>query len=737
MNFRRGFSVLLLCAGLGLSWSGAQNFSQFRIHYHRDLGNYEGWGLHVWGNALGIPATTWGQPLLPNGRTDFGVYWDVPLRPQASRLSFILYLGEFKNTPNDVNIRFAEHGYEVWILQDDPRIYPSRPPLPGDRRAPEPSPAPTAVAPAVSAPAAASEPPEALAAPAAPAPSTPPASPGSTAASPSPAPAAAAPLTSAAAATGPLIDRLSEALTQSQTLLREKESLTAELQTLKTRFESVSQTLADREAALAESRRLLNGAAQPLDLWISIGLGALAFAAVLGAGVLTLAWRRAQKRAAKAVEQAAAAEHGPPAATQDELTGLPNRAAFLQQLHLALPKAKRMKNKLALLFLDLDSFKPINDNLGHEAGDYVLKTIAGRFRDALRESDFIARLGGDEFVVLVDDFVDAAYLGGVAQKLLAAAQKGFVIEGQEVHVSASIGIAAYPDDAADPDSLLRHADAAMYRAKESGKNKFHYFSADLNTHSLQRLALESSLTHALERQELQLVYLPVYRLEDRRISGVEALIRWVHPDMGTLKPLQFLSLAEENSQILDIGRWVLTQACRQARKWVLSRPDLSLTVNISPRELLNPGFVGDLAQILKMTGFPSANLCLDLSEPPLLLKPQDSLAVLHQLRELGVRLWLEDFGQGYSSVTTLAQTPMEGFKLPQGLTTRLADEDSKNLVRALLDLAGALQLKVQAEHIETESQAEALLRLGCPLAQGFLWAKPMTPQEFTQALDAT
>jgi diguanylate cyclase (GGDEF)-like protein len=415
----------------------------------------------------------------------------------------------------------------------------------------------------------------------------------------------------------------------------------------------------------------------------------------------------------------------------DELTGLPNRAGLNQALPRALNKAQRYSRKLALLFIDLDSFKPINDRLGHEAGDYVLKTIGERFKAGLRSSDLVARIGGDEFVVLVEDLTDAKYLGGVAQKLLSAAQKAFVIDGHEIDVSASIGIATYPVDGKDANTLLRHADAAMYKAKESGKNNFQYYSEDLNTHSLQRMALESSLTHALEGKQLFIEFQPIVDQSTGKVLAAESLLRWQHPDIGLVSPNQFIPLAEENGIIEEIGQWVIEESCLQSKIFLKSQPDFTISVNLSERELMDPYLTQRIRSILERTNFPGSNLQLEIPESLMITNPDDAVVLLHDLKDLGVKIALDDFGTGYSSLSGLKKFPISAIKVDRSFLQSIPqDKENMDMTATICAIGHSMGIPVIAEGVETEEQKTVLLSMECTQAQGWLFDKPQSPQDF-------
>jgi diguanylate cyclase (GGDEF)-like protein len=685
------FTILLLFLPL---LATAQSYNSFTINYHRYNYDYEGWGLHVWDSNLALTRNvSWGSPLLPTGRNDFGVYFKVPLQASASTLSFILHFGEIKNTEEDVNINFGIHGYEVWILEGDPKIYSERPRLPSD----------------------------------------PPEDPDAT--DPYTTPATTeriiqTQIISDPSTQGKIIE-LEVQLASTRERLAEARA-NEDLQ--REKVATLAATITQQEAELETLRE---SSVNPLA-WIgSISLGGLFMVFGLMELFIILNLRKrlkVEKAALEVMSQQKIQETEDRLMLKsviDELTGLPNRAGLNQALPRALNTAQRYSRKLALLFIDLDGFKPVNDSLGHDAGDYVLKTIGERFKVGLRSSDLVCRLGGDEFVVLVEDLTDAKYLGGVAQKLLSAAKKAFVIDGHEVQVSASIGIATYPVDGKDANTLLRHADAAMYKAKESGKNNFQYYSEDLNTHSLQRLALESSLTHALERKQLYVEFQPIVDQNTGRLLAAESLLRWQHPDIGVVSPNQFIPLAEENGIIEEIGQWVLEESCLQSKIILKSLPDFILSVNLSERELMNPELTEKIKSILQRTAFPGKNLQLEIPETLMITNPDDAVVLLHDLKDLGIRIALDDFGTGYSSLAGLKKFPISAIKVDRNFLQSIPnDQENLAMTATVCAIGQSMGIPVIAEGVETEEQKTVLLSMECTQAQGWLFDKPQSPQDF-------
>ena len=414
-------------------------------------------------------------------------------------------------------------------------------------------------------------------------------------------------------------------------------------------------------------------------------------------------------------------------ALHDPLTGLPNRVLFLDRLALALARARRNGTATAVLFVDLDGFKTVNDSLGHAAGDELLRRVAPRVAGALRVSDTVARFGGDELIVLCEDVEGEADAIAVGERILAAFQEGpFAVFDDEVFVTASVGLAlATPE--ATPGSLVRDADTAMYRAKEQGSGRLEVFDDRLRGRVLDRLRLESALRRAVERRELTLAYQPIVALGDSTVTHVEALLRWQHAELGHVSPGDFIPIAEETGLIVPLGRWVLEQACRDAAEWQARGEAAAVSVNISPRQLAQPDFADMVRGVLEATGLPPEGLGLEITETVLMEQGDRPLAVLAAVRELGVSVILDDFGTGYSSLGYLQRLPIDTVKLDRSFIADLGDEGqgSAAIVQAVVTMAHALELSVVGEGVETNAQAERLRRLGCAMAQGFWFARPV------------
>ncbi|MDB5850788.1 MAG: putative diguanylate cyclase/phosphodiesterase, partial [Rhodoferax sp.] len=419
-------------------------------------------------------------------------------------------------------------------------------------------------------------------------------------------------------------------------------------------------------------------------------------------------------------------------AYHDNLTGLPNRAMFGVALSQALGCGKRYGGRFAAYFIDLDRFKQINDTLGHAAGDLLLKEVASRLQMTLRASDTVARLGGDEFVVLVPELQDDTQAETVARKILGAISRPFSVPGQELRVTCSVGISRFPDDGADEQTLMKHADIAMYQAKEAGRNGFAFYSAERNVNSFERLALESSLRRALERDELLLHYQPKKDFRSGETAGMEVLLRWQHPDLGMVSPTQFIPVAEETGLIVPIGKWVLRTACRQTMAWqAAGLAGLVVAVNLSPRQFIDESFLDDVLAILAETGMDPKLLELEITESMIMHDVERGRALLNTLKALGIRIAIDDFGTGYSSLATLKQFPIDTLKVDRSFIRDLeTDAEDRGLTEAIIAMAKTLSLHLVAEGVETVAQSDFLRARGCDELQGFLFSKPVPAAEF-------
>jgi diguanylate cyclase (GGDEF)-like protein/PAS domain S-box-containing protein len=423
-------------------------------------------------------------------------------------------------------------------------------------------------------------------------------------------------------------------------------------------------------------------------------------------------------------------------AQHDSLTDLPNRVLLNDRLVEATTLSRRHQRKVAILYLDLDRFKHINDSLGHIVGDHLLQSVARRLSACVRSSDTVSRQGGDEFVILLWEVRHAEDAAVTADKILHALRQSHFIDGHELHVTGTIGIVTYPEDGMDAETLMKNADVAMYHAKECGRDNYKFFKASMNVRALERRSVEGDLRHAVERGELLLHYQPKFDLRTSAMSGVEALIRWRHPERGLLAPVQFIPIAEECGLIVPIGRWVIREACRQARAWqAAGLPPTCTAVNISPVELRAADFASSLRAILKASGLEPRYLELELTETFLLQDSGATLETLRELKEIGVLLALDDFGTGYSSLTNLKRFPIDNLKIDRSFVRAMTtDADDAGIVTAVIGMGKNLHMSVVAEGVETREQLEFLQEHNCPQGQGFYCGRPLPAAELGQLL---
>ncbi|MEO5657153.1 MAG: EAL domain-containing protein, partial [Nitrospiria bacterium] len=423
-------------------------------------------------------------------------------------------------------------------------------------------------------------------------------------------------------------------------------------------------------------------------------------------------------------------------AHRDALTGLPNRTLLHDRLRQAIAQSQRTGAAMALFFLDLDRFKAINDTLGHVIGDLLIQAVAERLTGCVRESDTVARFGGDEFTIVVTNLAQGADAAKVAQKILDALSKPFLLGGPELFITTSIGITLFPGDEESIDGLLRNADAAMYRAKESGRNAYQFYAAEMNDHAVERLALENSLRHALERGEFLVHYQPQVDLGTGRISGAEALLRWRHPELGLISPARFVPIAEDTGLITPIGEWILRAAAEQGQAWrTAGLGPMRMAVNLSARQFTDRGLIQTIARVLGETGFPADSLDLELTESTIMHNAQATIATLHELKRMGVRFSIDDFGTGYSSLSYLKRFPIHILKIDPSFVRDVATNGTDAAIAtAIIALAHSLHLTVIAEGVETQEQLEFLRANGCNEIQGFLFSRPLTAEAFTTLL---
>jgi diguanylate cyclase (GGDEF)-like protein/PAS domain S-box-containing protein len=420
----------------------------------------------------------------------------------------------------------------------------------------------------------------------------------------------------------------------------------------------------------------------------------------------------------------------------DALTELPNRTLLRDRLGKALAGSRRRKDKVAVLFLDLDRFKVINDSLGHSFGDLLLRKIADRLKSQVREQDTVARVGGDEFLVVLTDVKDGTDAAIAAEKIMDAMIAELVIQGRSFSVSCSMGISIFPEHGADSETLIKNADAAMYSAKESGRNTFQFFSEKMNAEVVERLTLEHGLRAALDKKEFFLVYQPQMDIATGTIVGFEALLRWQHPELGTIAPDRFMGIAENSGLILPIGAWVLRTACSQARKWqdegLCATP---VAVNVSAVQFRQPGFREVVSRVLSETGLACQYLELEVTESLLLSNADMTSSVLRELKGMGLKLAIDDFGTGYSSLSYLKQFPFSKLKIDRSFIRDVAvNSDDAAITTAIISMAKSLSLKVIAEGVENEAQMSFLRKLGCEEIQGYYFSKPLTAEEISAKL---
>ncbi|MFA6955145.1 MAG: EAL domain-containing protein [Thermoanaerobaculia bacterium] len=459
--------------------------------------------------------------------------------------------------------------------------------------------------------------------------------------------------------------------------------------------------------------------------WIAAG----ACRGVLEAGLaLTIAFHRSELDRRRALAAVAQAEE---LAYHDVLTGLPNRALFFDRLNVALAHAARHRHKLAVLFLDLDRFKNVNDSLGHTAGDEMIREASLRLNRCMRNEDTVARFGGDEFIILLRIVGRIEDAGRVAQKVLETISQPYRIGAREIVTTASVGIALYPADGTDAETLVRNADSAMYRAKEAGRDVSRFYAPAMNAYALEELELESDLRRALERKQLSLHYQPLIDVVEGRIFGLEALIRWEHPKLGLLTPDRFIPVAESTGLIVPIGNWVIREACRQIKEWHrLLGIELVVAVNLSPRQFEQPDLPGQVRAAVEAAGLRPRFLELEITESHAMADVGKSIRILRELKTLGVRLAIDDFGTGYSSLSYLRQFPVDTLKLDRSFVREITVPEDGAIARGIIAMAHSLSLRVLAEGVETLGQLEFLKEHACDRLQGYLFSRPLPAPAF-------
>jgi diguanylate cyclase (GGDEF)-like protein/PAS domain S-box-containing protein len=431
-----------------------------------------------------------------------------------------------------------------------------------------------------------------------------------------------------------------------------------------------------------------------------------------------------------AIQLAHSAEH-------DFLTGLPNRMVMNDRVNQAITLAPRHMKKVAVLFLDLDGFKHINDSLGHPIGDKLLQSIGKRLADCVRGSDTVSRQGGDEFVVLLSEVEHSEDAAITARRMLSAVAEPHTIGHHDLHVTTSIGVSVYPDDGLDAETLIKNADTAMYQAKENGRQSYQFFKPSMNVRAVERQSIEESLRRALERCEFTLNYQPLIDLKTGEISGAEALLRWTNPARGLVSPAQFIPVAEDCGLILPIGKWVLREACKQARAWQNAGLALgTIAVNISAMEFRDDKFLEEVFAIINDTGLDPKFLELELTESVLMERAEATESILKTLRARGVQVAVDDFGTGYSSLSYLRRLPIDALKIDQSFVRQLTtDPDETTIVTAVIGMGRSLKLRVVAEGVETQQQLAFLQEHECDEAQGYYFSRPVLPQQFAKLLE--
>ena len=432
-----------------------------------------------------------------------------------------------------------------------------------------------------------------------------------------------------------------------------------------------------------------------------------------------------------ALEMTHSAEH-------DFLTGLPNRMLLSDRVGQSIALARRHRKQVAVLFLDLDGFKHVNDSLGHPIGDKLLQSIAKRLVDCVRASDTVSRQGGDEFVVLLSEVEHVEDATITARRMLLAVAAPHSIDQHDLHITTSIGVSLFPDDGVDAEALIKNADTAMYQAKEKGRQSFQFFKPAMNVRAVERQSIEESLRRALERNEIALHYQPKINLKTGAITGAEALIRWTHPTRGVVPPAQFVPVAEDCGLILPLGAWVLREACAQARVWNdAGLPSTTMAVNVSAMEFRGENFLESLFAVLEDTGLDPACLELELTESVLMKRAESAASILRTLRERGVQIALDDFGTGYSSLSYLRKFPVDSLKIDQSFVRQISTAgDDTTIVTAVIGMGRSLKLRVVAEGVETQGELAFLRDHGCDEAQGYYFSRPVPPQQFARLLKA-
>jgi len=424
-------------------------------------------------------------------------------------------------------------------------------------------------------------------------------------------------------------------------------------------------------------------------------------------------------------------------AHHDALTGLPNKILFMDRLEQAIKKAKRSFNKIAVLFIDLDNFKKINDSMGHDTGDEVLVQVATRLQNCIRKSDTLARLGGDEFIIIIDEIKDKDLAIHLAQKLVLAMSEPLHVKGQDTYITNSVGVSIFPEDGYDANTLLKNADAAMYKAKDDGKNSYQFYKEEMTEKAFERLLMENSLRQALENEEFVVHYQPQIDTKTEELVGMEALVRWNHPSMGLVPPSKFIPLAEETGLIVQLDRWVMKTAMNQISKWNSQNAENKfVSLNLSMKQLDQKDFLEFVKKSLHETKCLPSFLELEITESQIMKDAKKCIHILEKVKELGILISIDDFGTGYSSLSYLKKFPISKIKIDQSFVRDLpTDEDDVALVKAIISIAKNLNLSTIAEGVETNEQREFMLKHGCDKIQGYFYSKPIPADEMEKLLE--
>jgi diguanylate cyclase (GGDEF)-like protein len=465
-----------------------------------------------------------------------------------------------------------------------------------------------------------------------------------------------------------------------------------------------------------------------IDFSVYLGFADLVIQGMMGLGMLTCLLEDERQAALLASNEI---EH---LAYHDALTGLPNRPLFIDRLFVAINVAERQKARMAVFFCDLDRFKEINDSLGHSVGDELLKTVSQRIRNCVRTEDTVARFGGDEFTLILQRIEKVDDAAKIAQKILETMKIPFRVGELELFVSMSIGVALFPSDGRDAETLVKNADTAMYRAKEQGRDNFQIYAPAMNAKALEKLALENMLRKALAQEELVVYYQPLINVKTGRITGLEALIRWHHPELGLLSPAHFISTAEVSGLIVPIGEWVLRNACKQAKLWHRKYgTQMTVSVNLSARQFQQPDLVDQVRAALREAGLPPEMLELEITESSAMQNAENAIHTLRELKALGVKISMDDFGTGYSSLSYLKRFPIDTLKLDRSFVQDLSvDPEDEAIATAVIAMAHSMNLHVIAEGVETEAQLSFLRERHCDTVQGFFFSPPLHPEKFEE-----